>query len=351
MDACLHVGKPDQDAHAVLAQVGAAGRHPFLTGFSVRPEMRRAVLLGAQVVPAFGAVVRGIGGQLGIELGVELQQDALVHRRHFSDEHAGFPGVSDAGEATDLRRRGAPDLKPDHVELSVRRIYFGVEWAKFEVAGEAHDGGLRTLEARVHDHAEEFGPVVADVDHFAKDRAHALIAGPGLCGAAGVHRMWNPRERLGDGLGILLWVSDGRQVPVEPVVADDVDRRRGNVVPLLVAGRHKSGRGVHADEGLAQAVGYDFEGLAIGCHTNHRTVVLPARRAFLATLGNVERTVRAEFHRVRKLPRLRRLREEVAEHLIAVALTVAVRVHKLPDAIAVEDEGSTIADDDAHRLV
>jgi hypothetical protein len=62
------------------------------------------------------------------------------------------------------------------------------------------------------------------------------------------------------------------------------------------------------------------------------------RRAFLAAFGDVQLALRSQLHRIRKLPRLRRLREEVAEHLIAVAFLVAIRVHQLPDAVAVEDE-------------
>ena len=79
--------------------------------------------------------------------------------------------------------------------------------------------------------------------------------------------------------------------------------------------------------------------------------MLAAGRAFLATFGDEERAIRPELHRVWKLACLGGLGEEIAEHLIAIALAVTVCVHELPDAIAIEYEQFVPSCHDAHWLV
>ena len=163
--------------------------------------------------------------------------------------------------------------------------------------------------------------------------------------------MRQPRQRLGDGLRILLLLRDGRQMAVELMIADEMQRRGRHIMPLLIARRHETRLRIHADERLAQSIADHLKRLPIRRHFDHRAIVLPPRRALLASFGDVKLALRPQLHRIRKLPRLRRLREEIAEHLIPVALLVPVRIHKPPDAVAVENEDLAIPRHNAHRLM
>ena len=300
--------------------------------------MRRAVVERAFVVPALDAVARGISGQFWVERFVKAQKHALVHRREFLEQCAFFSSVADAREAADAPSRSAPDLEAGEVKLAVRRIHRAVERRKREVAREGHDRRLRFGEAIAHQNAEDLGPVVAEVDHFFIERPHFRIAQPHLRHAAGIHGMRYPRHGIGDGLRILLLRLDGGEMAVELVTLDDVERRRGHIVSLLIARGDEAGFRMHTDKRLSQAVTEHLIGFSIRRDANDRAIVLAQRRALLPALADDERAIRRELHRVRKLTRLSGLRKTVAEHFINIGLAAAGRVAQFPDAVAIEDE-------------
>ena len=138
----LHLRDANEDALAVAREIGAARRHPFLAGAPVQFEMRRTVVRGAPVIPAFHRIIRRVGRLPCIQRGVEVEENSLVHRRHCARQGRGRAGVTDSRQTADPFRGRAPDLKTGHVELAVRRIDGAVQGCEIEVALEADDCGL-----------------------------------------------------------------------------------------------------------------------------------------------------------------------------------------------------------------
>ena len=231
--------------------------------------MWAAIFRRALVVPTLGAVAGGIRRQFGIQLRVEAQDEALVRRCDFFEQHTRLARVTHASEAADLLHHRAPDLETGDVELPIRRIHGCVERGEVEVAREAHhrSHGAATCSRRcvrwrfqiatpgmrpvAAEHTEEFRPVVADVDEFIIHRPHPRTDEPGLRHAAGIHRMRQPGQRLGDRLGILLLRRNRRQMAVEVMVADEVQRRGRHVIALLIARGDETRLWMHADKRLA----------------------------------------------------------------------------------------------------
>ena len=287
MHSGLHVRKTHQHAHAVLAQIRAACRHPFLTAAAVQLQMWRAVVKGAFVVPALAVEAVRISGQLRIQFRIEAQQQPLVRRRDFLDQHARLVGVTHARKTADLLHHRAPHLEAHDVELPVRRIHHRIQRGEIEVPIKAHYCRLRFFKVSVHQHAEKLRPVVADVDEFAIHRPHLRIQQPRLRHPARIHRMRQPRQRLRDRLRILLLRRNRRQMPVEVMIRNDVQRRGRHIVALLIARRHQPCLLIHPDERLAQAIPNHLHRPPIRRNLDHRPVVLAIGRPFLAPLRNI----------------------------------------------------------------
>src|SRR4051794_11412886 len=110
--------------------------------------------------------------------------------------------------------------------------------------------------------------------------------------------MRNPRERIGDGLRILLVWLDGGEVAVELMVLNNLDRRGRHIIAFLVTGHHKPRLGMHARERLAQSPTDDVEFLPVCGDTDHGAVVFAEVGALLPALADDERAIWRELHRV-----------------------------------------------------
>ena len=127
-------------------------------------------------------------------------------------------------------------------------------------------------------------------------RSHPRITQPDLRRTRGVDRMRDPGERIGDRRGIFFLRLKARQEAVILMVVNIVQRRRRNIMPLLVAGRHHPGFGVDADKRLPQAPAEDGARFAVRRNAQHGAVVLPECRRLLPALGDDEGAIRREFH-------------------------------------------------------
>ena len=126
--------------------------------------MRRAVVGGAPIIPAFGGKVGGAGGLLRVQRHVKTEQHTLVHGRHFARQCVGRAGVTHAPQAADLFGLRAPYLEPSHVKLAIARVDGLAQGRKGEVARQTDDRGLLTGTAPVEQHQKNLWPIVAEVN-------------------------------------------------------------------------------------------------------------------------------------------------------------------------------------------
>src|SRR5688572_21998190 len=108
--------------------------------------------------------------------------------------------------------------------------------------------------------------------------------------------MRNPRQRIGDGLGIfLLWQNLAEETVILRLL-QDVERSRWHIMALLVAGRHHAVAWMHAGKRLAESIAEHFVAFAIGRHSEHASIQLADRRSLLAALRDDEGPIRTELH-------------------------------------------------------
>ena len=143
-------------------------------------------------------------------------------------------------------------MKTNDVKLSIGRIHRTAEEREIQLASQTHDCGLRLRGAFIRPHQKNLGAIITEMNERIVKWSHARSVQPDLTHARGIDGMRNPRERCGNGRGVLLLWLKKRQESVILIVADDVQRRGWNVVPLLVARRNQAGARMHAEEGHAQ---------------------------------------------------------------------------------------------------
>src|SRR5690606_13170362 len=105
---------------------------------------------------------------------------------------------------------------------------------------------------------------------------------------------------------------------VEMIAADDVQRRRGNVLPLLVAGGNHAGADVDADVGLTETVAEDGGVSSIGGYAQDAAIVFAERRVLLAAFRDHELAVRREADLRGELAVVGGLGEGVREEFVDV---------------------------------
>ena len=91
--------------------------------------------------------------------------------------------------------------------------------------------------------------------------------------------------------------------------------------------------------------------LPIRRHLDHRPIVLAPGRPLLPALRDKKSPIPPQLHRIRKLPSLRRLRKEIAEHLIPIALPIPIRIHQLPNPTPIIHKRCPILHHHTHRLM
>src|SRR5262249_10254364 len=163
--------------------------------------------------------------------------------------------------------------------------------------------------------------------------------------------MRDPRERISDRRRIDLFGQEQADEAIELMVADDVQRRRGNVISLLIARGDQARVGMDANKRHAQAPSQHRDFAPVWRDAQHRAVVLARGRTLLAAFGNDERAVWSQPYPGRELARLSGLRESVREQLVRVRFAVPVRVPQSPEAVSVEDKQVVAASANAQGLV
>ena len=164
--------------------------------------------------------------------------------------------MADAFDTGEGRECVAPagDLEAGDVELSIGGIDGAVEGRRSEIASDADDAGLRAGAAMVPEDAEQIRLIEADLHHLVVERAHLGVEEPDLGKGGGVDRMGNPGERLGDGRRVFLPGQLIAQETVKLVVFNDMNRRAGDVLSLLVAGGDETRARIDGEIGLAEAM-------------------------------------------------------------------------------------------------
>ena len=89
------------------------------------------------------------------------------------------------------------------------------------------------------------------MNQFIIKRAHLRPDQPSLRGSAGIDRVRDPSQRLGDGCRKNVLGRDGGHVSVKLILLHDVQRGGRHVVALLITRRYQSRLWMHADERLA----------------------------------------------------------------------------------------------------
>ena len=308
--------------------------------------MRRTVFVTAAIVPALGGKIFRMNGGGGDWL-MKGEEDAFFHRRDGAGDGGGSADVSDAGEAADLRRGGAPDLETGDEKTFVFWMNAGAERGELKIAREADDGGVG---AAIPEEVEEFGTVITNVQERVAERPH-VVAEPNLAGARSVYRMRNPNERGGNFRRFFFARQNDWAEAVVLIVADDMQRRGGNVVALLVAGGDDAGARIDAEEGLAEAVADWRHGFAVGGDFQNLATVAADGGAGLARFADDEAAIGKELHAACELAGLGGLRETIAEHFVAIGFAVVVGVEDFPNAVAIENKDFIVANRETERFV
>ena len=156
------------------------------------------------------------------------------------------------------------NLKPGDVKLTVGRIHGAVQRWKIEGPGDADDGRLRLFSAVVEHHTKKFWIIEADVDERVTERPESRPEQPDLRHCGRIGRVWYPGQRLRDASRIHFARFLVAEKSIELGVADDVERRAGNVVALLIAGGNETGADVDADVRLPESVSQNGGATAVG---------------------------------------------------------------------------------------
>ena len=307
----------------------------------------------APVAPSLERVARRIGRPGGVERGVEAQQNAFRLRDHCARQRHRRPRVAHAAQPGDRVDHVAParHLKPREVELPVGRAHRAVQRREIKRPRDAHDRGLVTRSAPMRQHAENFRLVKADMNKAVVERAHLRVKEPDLGNRRGVHRVRQPHERIGDGRGVDFFRQEIREESVELAVAHDVQRRRRDVVSLLIARGDKSRADIHPDVGLAKSVAEPRGATPVGRNTQDRAIVFTERVRLLVALRDHKLSGWRKPKGGGKFPRVGRLREGVGKQFVHVGLAIAIGVPEPPDTVAIENVNLAVADRGRHRLV
>ena len=210
-----------------------------MPGRAVRLELRRAVVVGALVVPACQRVVVGIGRRLRDRarrrIAAARPCPSATTSRGTGECRAGVAHAAQAGEPR-RRRPPAENLEPGEIQLAVGGIHRAVQRRKIERARDADHRRLRLRSARSSSTRNSSGLLKPMCTSASFERPHACAEQPDLRHRRRVGRVRNPRQRLGDGRRIDFARQLVAEEAVELPVAHDVQRRARNVVALLIAG-------------------------------------------------------------------------------------------------------------------
>ena len=311
----FHAGDGHKHAASVLRKIRRARWPRILPGRAVGFVLGRAILVRALIIPGLDRITRGVARARRVERDIEAQQHALIHGYDFARKRHGRAGEANPAHSRERVVHVAPTdhLKTREVKLAVGRIHCAVQRREIKGPRHADDGGLKPRGPLVEAHDEKLGAIKTDVDQRVVERAEFRIEQPDLRKRRGVYRMRQPRQRLGDRRRIFFFGQEIGEEAVELAVAHEVQRRRGDVLALLVARGDETGAKIHADVGLPKTVAEHGRAASIRGDAQDAAVVFAERRRLLAALGDHKLTVRREPERRGEFAQIGRLREGVGK--------------------------------------